>query len=117
MLEAFYHMASIPDPNFDSYCATIDELIAGEYKARVNRENRNRDYRKFAATKDECNIVIAQNISKAQRIVGEDTGCDPYLSQTEILTAQLNFIRNDRHVAVLSTCVFFIPEYNPKLIH
>jgi len=29
MVEAFYHMASIPDPNFDSYYATLDELIAG----------------------------------------------------------------------------------------
>jgi len=29
MVEAFYHMASIPDPNFDSYYVTLDELIAG----------------------------------------------------------------------------------------
>jgi hypothetical protein len=116
MAEAFYHMASIPDPNFDSYCATLDELIAGEYKARVNRENRNRDYRKFAATKDECDIVIAQNINKARRIVDGDPVDDSNPSQPELLSAQLNFIRNTKRVAVLCTCVFFIPEYNPILL-
>lgn len=116
MVEAFYHMASIPDPNFDSYYATLDELIAGEYKTRVNRENRNHDYRKFAATKEECNIVIEQNMSKAWWLVGGDSGVDLLPAQIRMLVAQLNFIRKDRRVAVLSTCAFFIPEYNPKLI-
>ena len=116
MVEAFYHMASIPDPNFDSYYATLDELIAGEYKARVNRENRNHDYRKFAATKEECNIVIGQNMSKAWWLVGGDSGDNPLPAQIGMLASQLNFIWKDRRVAVLSTCAFFIPEYNPKLI-
>lgn len=116
MVEAFYHMASIPDPDFDSYHATLDELIAGEYKARVNRENRNHDYRKFAATKQECNIVIGQNMSKAWRLVGSDPGCDLLPTQVEMLAAQLNSVQKDSRVAVLSTCAFFIPEYNPKLI-
>lgn len=116
MVEAFYHMASIPDPDFDSYYATLDELIAGEYKARVNRENRNHDYRKFAATKEECNIVIGQNISKSWRLVENDPGDNLLPAQVEMLAAQLNCIQSDRRVAVLSTCAFFIPEYNPKLI-
>ena len=109
-------MASIPDPDFDSYHATLDELIAGEYKARVNRENRNHDYRKFAATKQECNIVIGQNMSKAWRLVGSDPGCDLLPTQVEMLAAQLNSVQKDSRVAVLSTCAFFIPEYNPNLI-
>ena len=71
MVEAFYHMTSIPDLNFNTYNATLNELSAGTYKARVNRENRNHDYRKFAATKEECNIVIRQNISKAWLVVGD----------------------------------------------
>lgn len=117
MVEAFYHMMSIPDPNFNAYYAMLDELLAGKYKARVNRENRNHDYRKFSATKEECNIVIRQNISKARWLVGCDSAADLPPSQAGILSAQLNFLQNDRRIAVLSTCVFFIPEYNPKLIH
>ena len=115
MVEAFYHMTSIPDLNFNTYNATLNELSAGTYKARVNRENRNHDYRKFAATKEECNIVIRQNISKAWLVVG-DPEDDMLPSQAEILNTQLNSIQNENRVAVLSTCAFFIPEYNLKLI-
>lgn len=115
MVEAFYHMTSIPDLNFNTYNATLNELSAGTYKARVNRENRNHDYRKFAATKEECNIVIRQNISKAWLVVG-DPEDDMPPSQAEILNTQLNSIQNENRVAVLSTCAFFIPEYNLKLI-
>lgn len=115
MVEAFYHMTSIPDLNFNTYNATLNELSAGTYKACVNRENRNHDYRKFAATKEECNIVIRQNISKAWLVVG-DPEDDMPPSQAEILNTQLNSIQNENRVAVLSTCAFFIPEYNLKLI-
>ena len=115
MVEAFYHMTSIPDLNFNTYYATLNELSAGTYKARVNKENRNHDYRKFAATKEECNIVIRQNISKAWFVVG-DPEDDMPPSQAEILNTQLNSIQDENRVAVLSTCVFFIPEYNLKLI-
>jgi hypothetical protein len=82
----------------------------------VNRENRNHDYRKFAATKEECNIVIGQNISKSWWLVGNEPGDNLLPAQVEMLAAQLNCIQSDRRVAVLSTCAFFIPEYNSKLI-
>lgn len=117
MVEAFYHMASIPDPGYDSYYATLDELALGTYKARVNRENQNHDYRKFAVEKTECNIVIGQNIRKAQRLAEIEPGDNQLPAQNNILAAQLRYIKRDRCVAVLSTCAFFIPEYNPELIH
>ena len=116
MVEAFYHMKSIPDDDFDSYYATLSELREGNYKARVNRENRNHDYRKFAATKEECNIVIRKNISKAWGLIQKESRGNLIPTQGEILAAQLNDIQNEERVAVLSTCPFFIPEYNPKLI-
>ena len=34
----------------------------------MNRENRNHDYTKFAVTREECNIVIKQNIDKGRMI-------------------------------------------------
>lgn len=116
MVEAFYHMASIPDPQYDSYYATLDELKYGNYKARVNRENRNHDYRKFAVGKAECDIVIWQNIEKARRLVEDEAETNLLPAQKDILAAQLRCIQHDSRVAVLSTCAFFIPEYNPKLV-
>lgn len=116
MVEAFYHMASIPDLAYNSYYATLDELASRTYKERVNRENQKHDYRKFAVEKKECNIVIDQNIRKAQWLVGIEPDGSQLPAQSDILNAQLNCIRNDARVAVLSTCAFFIPEYNPKLM-
>ena len=116
MVEAFYHMASIPDENYDSYYVALSELLAGTYKARVNRENRNHDYRKFAVTKQECDVVIGQNIRKAQRLICRDTLPDEIPAQLDVLMSQLAAIEKDSRVAVLSTCAFFIPEYNPTLI-
>lgn len=114
MVEAFYHMESIPDEKFSGYYATLDELLAGCYKARVGRENRNHDYRKFATTKTECDIVIGQNLQKANRILHRNANAIP--PQLDLLSAQLSILAEAQRVAVLCTCIFFIPEYNPALI-
>jgi len=53
MVEAFYHMKSIPDEEYNSYTVSMDELITKKYKQRVNCENRNHDYSKFAVNKAE----------------------------------------------------------------
>ena len=54
----------IPDAHFNEYFATQEELSNGTYKQRVNQENRNRNYTKFAVTKEECNAVIQLSYSK-----------------------------------------------------
>jgi len=116
MVEAFYHMSSIPDEQYNNRFATLEELQAGTYKMRVNVENRNHDYTKFAADRVECNIVIWQNIDKARSITHEEKVSEYLPGQAHILTAQLVLLTEERTVAVLSTCPFFIPDYNPKLI-
>lgn len=116
MVEAFYHMSSIPDEQYNNRFATLEELQAGAYKMRVNLENRNHDYTKFAADRVECNIVIRQNIDKARSITHEEKVSEYLPGQAQILTAQLVLLMEERKVAVLSTCPFFIPDYNPKLI-
>lgn len=114
MVEAFYHMRSIPDPAFDTYCATLEELRCGTYKQRVNQENRNHDYRKFAATRDEMNSVIRQNLEKAQRL--SKMPADVIPCQSDVFRAQSQMMELKSLVAVLCTCVFFIPEYRADYI-
>ena len=65
MVEAFYHMNSIPDPAYFSYVASLEELQAHKYKERVVAENSNHRFSKFAVDRNECNTVIEQNIEKA----------------------------------------------------
>ena len=116
MVEAFYHMRSIPDPNYDSYSASITELKNGTYKKRVNEENRDRDYKKFASDRDESNIVIKQNVKKAYDMISKK--CDYTVSPDngEILEKQLVDLETKREVRVLSTCGFYIIDYNYHLI-
>ena len=120
MVESFYHMKSIPDEEYDSYTVLMDELIARSYKQRVNFENRNHDYSKFAINKNECNVVIHQNIDKSwklcrlQRLFSDiDTELP---DSNEILHNQLLKMKSENSLAVLCTCIFYIAEYNPKLI-
>ena len=115
MIEAFYHMSSIPDPGYNERVTTMSELQGRKYKQRVNAENRNRNYSKFAITRDECNTVIKQNIEKGQRIINANP--DSVLPDTGlILDKQLEMLSELEQVYVLCTCVFFIAEYNPVLL-
>ncbi|HEX9059725.1 MAG TPA: hypothetical protein VF941_06075 [Clostridia bacterium] len=117
MVEAFYHMKSIPDESYNSCCVSMSELKDHTYKQRVNRENRNHDYSKFANSRKECNIVILQNIEKAWHILGNYDYIDDILPDSiEILMSQLDKLHQEDTVFVLCTCVFFIPNYDPKLI-
>lgn len=116
MVEAFYHMRNIPDEKYNSYIATMPELTQKQYKARVQSENRNHDYSKFAVDKAECNIVIKQNIDKAWSITDTDGESTLFPNTTDILKAQLDILEAQTAVAVLCTCVFYIPDYNPNLI-
>ncbi|OQB12899.1 MAG: hypothetical protein BWY15_02048 [Firmicutes bacterium ADurb.Bin193] len=115
MVEAFYHMTSIPDPEYNARVATLDELRGHTYKQRVNAENRNHGYSKFAVTHEECNVVIRQNIEKGWHILSENP--NDILPNTDlILNKQLVMLRDYEKIYVLCTCVFFIAEYNPKLL-
>ena len=120
MVEAFYHMKGIPDEDYNGYTASMEEVVNKKYKERVQRENRNQDYSKFAVDKKECNIVIRQNIEKANIIVSVETKEENeetlIPTSLDILLEQLKLLEDNNMVSVLCTCAFYIPEYNAKLI-
>ena len=119
MVEAFYHMKSIPDQNYNDYTVSLSELSQRTYKQRVNLENRNHDYSKFAISREECNIVIRQNIDKAWNISEVETlHIEEYSlpELVEVLRMQLSKLEVERAISVLCTCVFYIVDYNPKFI-
>lgn len=120
MVEAFYHMKSIPDEDYNSYTASLEELRQHKYKERVNRENRDHNYTKFAAAKEECSIVIRQNIDKAW-LLTETARLVDDLSQllpdsVKILKSQLIKMEEEQMLSVLCTCAFYIAEYNPSFL-
>ncbi|MBQ8074340.1 MAG: hypothetical protein IJ231_11325 [Clostridia bacterium] len=115
MVEAFYHMKSIPDPQYDEYIVSERELRnKGEFKRRVKRVNRS-PYKKFAQTKEACDAVIEQNLRKAQKISGQEekgTG----LSMEKVLETQLQYYLKDHLIFVLCTCIFYILDFNPGFV-
>ena len=118
MVEAFYHMKNIPDPDYDSYTATMSELQGGDYKTRVHNVTRGSDYRKFAVNKAECDTVIWQNINKARMLVGlgAANSATDIPDHHRILESQINKMKNEQAIAVLCTCSFYIVDYNPALL-
>ncbi len=120
MVEAFYHMKSIPDKDYDSYVVSLSELSERTYKQRVNKENRNRNYSKFAVTCEECKMVIKQNIDKAwlitetEKVVNDVEHILP--ESVEILKNQLLKIEVEKVISVLCTCAFYIVDYNSNFI-
>ena len=116
MVESFYHMKSIPDNEYNSRYATMEELKDKKYKQRVNQENRNHSYTFYAVDKSECNIVIRQNIDKGFLLCCNPKQQDSLPDSAEILSVQLDTIEKEQRMAVLCTCAFYIVDYNPKLI-
>jgi hypothetical protein len=116
MVEAFYHMKSIPDVDYNDRTATLSELNRGTYKQRVNRESYKHDYSKFAATRKECDIVIKQNIEKGHYMLTTTNIDNAPPNEIMVLNKQLDTMSSSKAVYVLCTCVFFISEYNPKFL-
>ncbi len=94
---------------------TFDELKSKSYKTRVNLENRDRDYTKFAVSRDECSIVIKQNIVKGHLIAGSNDD-DNLPDEASILENHIDMLKNDDNLYVLCTCAYYIHDYNSKLI-
>ena len=117
MVESFYHMKSIPDTDYMSYTVSMDELRQGSYKQRVNMENRNHDYSKFAVTREECNTVIKQNMEKAYSIIGQEFDYIAAPDNDAVLISQLKELSSNGKVFVLCTCDFYIVDYNPNFIN
>jgi hypothetical protein len=112
MVESFYHMKNIPDPDYDTYFTTMDVLRNKKFKFSVGQICRDGDYRKFAVDREECNTVIKQNLNKARILTDVDSETP---SELQILEEELKYLKNDR-ISVLNTCVFYIVEYNGHLI-
>lgn len=119
MVEAFYHMKSIPDDDYYHCMTTLSELKNKKYKLRVQKETLGSDYRKFAVSRDQITIVIRQNMAKAHGLQSDDRidwfhdGVTQEINHLKVLQLQLALLEKEEQIHVLSTCGFFIADYNP----
>ena len=116
MVESYYHLRSLPDSEYNNRTVSMEELERRSYKVRV-RDECLCNFRDYAQSKEECNTVIRQNLQKALYITGKRSDEYFYLPPSlDILSAQVHKMDRDGILYVLCTCVFYIIDYNPKLI-
>lgn len=123
MVEAFYHMNRIPDENYLDRKVYLTELRKKTYKTRVQYETIGHDYRKSIKNREACSIVILQNLSKALFMVtgqavewAEVLKSVSSVGPSTVLEQQLQHLKSDGFLYVLCSCVFYILDYDPKLL-
>ena len=97
MVESFYHMTSIPDPQYFERTASLYELKNKTYKTRVNRESKGNSYSKFITSREECSTVIKHNIEKACNLLGMNLVLSPIWIEINfigLLARQLKFLES-----------------------
>ena len=113
MIEAFYHINSIPDPEYINRTVDID-LIANsgrEYKALVSRES---CLKKNNIKKEQYIEIIKENYNKAIKITGLNNGEIDYLS---ILLYEINCVNERKYIDVFSTLPLFITDNYFEMIY
>lgn len=116
MVEAFYHMKSVPDMEYNSYeIAAEDVYKRGRYKSCVKKLCGCSSFDNFfrrVERKEQCGVLIRQNLDKAKILTHVDLDGRDVPEQTHILDAELRYLENEEKIKVLCTCVFFIADYN-----
>lgn len=121
-VESFKHFKSIPDPEYFNRYYKLADLINNErsqYKQTVGNESAITDIRKY--TKSLLDYLVKENINKAFYIEKGNALCgikETYTSLNEVeLLSNINkmFVK-DNIIPVLNTSLFFICEYNIRLI-
>jgi hypothetical protein len=117
MVEAFYHMKSIPDEGYYSYTFSLSESEGKTYRNIVSEVNKHhiKQYNRYPTSRGDCDLVISQNICKAWRIVGKTAQSKPPDLES-ILEKQVESLNKNGSINVLCTCAFYISDYNSALI-
>jgi hypothetical protein len=120
MAESFKHIKSIPDSDYKERAVDFSVLSSGKYKELVSKESKFTDINIYS--KQIFNSIIIHNIRKAYYITKseydiEDIKAGYYeLEPIEILKKQNYVLINSKQIYVLNTCLFYICDYNIKLI-
>lgn len=117
MIESFYNRVSIPDNNFIDYKVNKDILLKkGGYKEVVYKDSYFNRNKLESLNKGDYNTIIKENIDKGFNIIGNINNNTLVPDTSKILDVQIDDYTNNNELSVLCTCIYFVAEYNPKLI-
>ena len=106
MVESFYHLESLPDPNYNNRSISLSNLSSNCYKKMVHKDTCLRLSR--ITNKDLCYIIL-QNYNKSQYITNTYSENIDY---SKVLEIQLDMKNKKNAIYVLSTFPLIVMDYN-----
>ena len=106
MVEAYYHLESLPDINYDNRTIKLDEMNGKMYKKLVNKVTCLK--KNNISSKDLCYIIM-HNYNKAKKMINSD---DIYIDYLKILKTELKLKNSKNEIYVLSTFPLITIDYN-----
>lgn len=105
MVEAYYHLESLPDINYNTRTVNLDNFNGRSYKKQVNKCS---CLKKNRITKKDLCYIIMHNYNKAKII----TKAEKELDHINILESQLKLKKETNEIYVLSTFPLLVIDYN-----
>jgi len=106
MVEAYYHLESLPDPNYNTRTISLNGLNGKKYKKIVHETSALKSNK--INNRDLCYIIM-HNYNKSKYIT--KTNSDSILYD-KILDVQLNIKNTKNEIYVLSTFPLLVIDYN-----
>lgn len=106
MVEAYYHLESLPDPNYNTRTISLKGLNGKKYK-KIVHESTKLKLNKIT-NRDLCYIIM-HNYNKSKYITNTVSENIPY---DKVLDVQIDMKNEKNEIYVLSTFPLFIMDYN-----
>ena len=106
MVEAYYHLHSLPDPDFLTRTVSLNGLTGQAYKKLVNMTT---CLKKNRITREDLCHIIMHNYKKARKMTNSQ---DALIDYHAILDTQLDIKARYNEIYVLSTFPFITLDYN-----
>lgn len=108
MVEAYYHLESLPDPNYDNRVIELVGLNGKKYKKLVNLST---CLKKNYITKSDLCYIIMHNYNKAKKIIKSK---ENVINYQYLLDKQLDIKNKENKIYVLSTFPLITIDYNSE---
>lgn len=110
MVEAFYHLSSLPDYTYNNKRIPYPFLSGKEYKRLVNKEMA---FAKNKLTDSILELIVFQNYLKAQFITNNFIG---EINHKLLLLIQIEMKNTNNEIYVISTFPLIIVDYNIDIL-
>lgn len=109
MVEAYYHLLSLPDFEYNERTVSLDGLNGKKYKKEVNLST---CFKKNRITNRDLCYIIMHNYNKVRYITSDYSN---EINHFKILEKQLEIKNNKNEIYILSTFPLIVLDYNLEL--